>query len=199
MAVRDFIIERNQMGHIPVRIAFVLCLGAVFLNPVTERIEFTNAIPFMFSHYAIFVIGLLLSYRLFRLPPWLAAIGSSIAVFWHLPYTFLLSGVNPFYRIVEELSLGIGGWLVGSSLRWMKSPFKSAMLVIWFVSDTALSILFIISPTLYSRAGGPNSPYLPSQFIILGIAMIFFMNGVIAYIVYQYLRRYRSVLLSEDS
>lgn len=173
-------------------------LAAAFLNPYVEGIEYSNSIPFMFSHYALFLAGFGLSYRFARLPAWTAVPGSLIAVFWHLPYPFAISGALFAYRVLEEGTLILSGWIVGSSIHDMSSTGRSILLALWFFADTALSIVFLLLPGLYSSSQLSASPYPPGQFVVLGIAMIFFMNGVIAYLIYRYMRKYRSVLLSEE-
>lgn len=173
-------------------------LAAAFLNPYTENAESVNAVPFMFSHYALFLSGFALSYRLAKLPPWTVIAGSLIAIFWHLPYPFAISGSVFAFRIIEEGTLILSGWLVGASIHDISSTGRSILLALWFAADTALSIVFLVAPGLYSNSTLSVSPYPPSQFVILGIAMIFFMNGVIAYLIYRYMRKYRSILLSEE-
>lgn len=192
------LIRRGERVRLLPRAVASVLIGAAFLNPAVEGIEYNNAILFMFSHYALFAAGLLLSYRLTRLPSVAVLPGAAIAVLWHLPYPFAVSGALFTYRVMEESTLVMGGWFVGSSLTGMSSNMKSLLLALWFSADTALTILFLVLPQLYSRAIIPASPYSPSEFVLLGVAMIFFMNGIIAYLVYRYVKKYRPLLLSEE-
>lgn len=191
-------VRKEEKENVITQIILSFLLAAAFLNPYTERAEFVNSIPFMFSHYALFLAGFALSYRLARLPPWAAVAGSIIAVFWHFPYPFAVSGSLFTYRILEEGTLILSGWLVGASIHDISSTGRSVLLALWFSADTALSIIFLLRPGLYSSSQLAASPYPAGQFVVLGIAMIFFMNGVIAYLIYRYMRKYRSILLSDE-
>ncbi len=204
MTVRNRSIRMPLLIHGKVKekvvsqVVLSVALGILFLNPYTEGAEYSNAILFMFSHYALFLIGFALSYRITSLHPLSAIPGAAIAVAWHLPLPFALSGSLLPYRLLEESTLVLSGWLTGSSIHLMHSLSKSVLLALWFCADTVLSVIFILQPFLYSDRGISQSPYSSSQFVILGVAMVFFMNAVIAYVVFRYVSKFRPVMLSEE-
>lgn len=176
-----------------------LALGAVlvasFINPFTERIEFASPLVFMFSHYALFAAGLILGYTLLGLRKWVWVAGVVVAVFWHLPGPFALSAGLPSFRAVEEVTMLLGGLLMGSNIKTMKQVTKLTLTVLWVVGDTALSVLFIGEPTLYSHSKIAYSPYRPSAFPITGVAMVLWMNAVLIYLVYAYVRRVSTTMV----
>lgn len=192
------IVPAAERGPFLARFVFAFVVTSLFLNPYVERLQYSNSIAFMFSHYALFSAGFALSFRTIRISPWFAVPAAVISVLWHFPLPFAASAALPPYRYLEEGTLVLSGFLVGASLDRMLPKLRSLMLVLWFTADTALSILFIVLPEPYSSVSLRLSPYPASQLILLGVLMIFFMNGVIAFVVYRYVRRFRSVILSEE-
>lgn len=141
----------------------------------------------MLSHYALFIAGFALGYALFRFGRRLWLVGVFFAVLWHTPQAFALSAAMAAYRLLEESTLLAGGVLTGSSAHSMGEKTKLALLALWVVGDTLLSVVFIGRPELYSRA--PHSPYGSSGFPPTGVAMIVFMNVVLAYTLYEYAKK----------
>ena len=195
----SILVPREKRRDFVLQVLTAVILGICFLNPLTERLEYGNAILFMFSHYALFLVGFCLSYRIVSLHPLTALPGLVIAVIWHFPVTFAVSGAVPAFRVFEESTIALAGFLIGSSLDRMPSLPKSALTILWFCSDTALSVLFIVLPGIYYHSSILQSAYTPSQFVVLGVAMIFFMNAVIAFILYRYVRKLRPLLMSDET
>jgi len=165
-------------------------LAALSLNPLTERLDASSATVLMFSHYALFLCGFALVYGRMRLKGILIFPAALLAALWHLPYLFDVSATTAAYRIGAEASMFISGLLISGTLPSLSRAAKGIMFLLWFISDTALSILFIIRPGLYSKSGETLSPFASMQFIELGIAMIFFMNAVLAVVVIMQGRKY---------
>ncbi len=191
-------VPQEERGRFLTRFIFAFAITSLFLNPYVERLQYSSSVAFMFSHYALFSAGFALSYRTVRVSSWFALPAALISVLWHFPLPFAASAALPSCRYIEEGTLILSGFLIGASLDRMLPKLRSALLVLWFTADTALSILFIVLPGPYSTGSLPLSPYPASQLILLGVLMIFFMNGVIAYVVYRYVRRFRSIILSEE-
>ncbi len=171
------------------RVALAAGLFASFLNAYSESMEYRYALLFMFSHYALFIAGFALSYRSVAFPKWVVIPASFLAVYWHLPAPLALSAAIQTYRLLEETSLILSGLLMGGCIRYFSPKIKLALFGIWIAADSALSIVFIVAPGVYSSSGIPLSPYPPFQFVMLGIAMVFFMNGIIALVVYLQMKR----------
>ncbi len=171
------------------RLVISATLLICFLNPYAESLDYINAAVFMFSHYALFVAGFLISYRMAKLPKWVLIPVCTVSVFWHLPVPFVLSGSIPIYRLFEELSLFAAGLLAGPVMGSLSSKAKSALLGLWVIADTGLSIIFLVMPGVYAFPEMPISRYPAFQFQITGIAMIFFMNAVIALVAYMHVKR----------
>jgi hypothetical protein len=175
-----------------------LLLIALSVNPVTEKIDGTNAIVFMFSHYALFLAGFLISFRVFRTGRYMLIAGTFLAAIWHLPVPFAISGASAAYRLLEEIAMIAAGFLIGSSVGQFSSFSKSILFALWIAGDTALSVVFILFPEIYSHSDLPVSPFPPGQFVILGVLMVFFMNSVIAAVVYLHVRRFGNLLSDLD-
>ena len=158
MRLMPVYIRGGRKENVVAQVMLAFLLAAAFLNPYIEGIEYSSSIPFMFSHYALFLSGFALSYRLARLPAWTAVPGSFIAVFWHLPYPFAISGALFAYRVFEEGTLILSGWIVGASIHEIYSTGRSILLALWFSADTALSVLFLLFPALYSSSQLSVSP-----------------------------------------
>jgi hypothetical protein len=170
-------------------------LAIVFINPFTEGVEFTSPLVFMFSHYALFAAGLILGYTLFSVERRVWVIGAIVAVIWHIPQPFALSAGLQSFRAIEEATMILGGLLMGSNIKTMRQITKLTLTVLWLVGDTTLSVLFIGKPTLYSHSSIAYSPYQPSGFPITGVAMVLWMNAVLIYLVYTYVRRVNATIV----
>lgn len=166
------------------RVVFCAALVALFVNPWVEAGEASSPTLFMFSHYALFGAGMLLGTALGRGRPGLWVFGVFFALLWHTPQGFALSAALPPFRAAEEASMFLGGLLTGSSLRFMGEKTRLVLLALWVVGDTLLSVIFIGRPQLYSQAA--HSPYVSSGFPVTGVAMVFLMNALLAYLLYRY-------------
>ena len=185
---------KMQYGGFVTRAIVSTVLLASFLNPFTEATEYGNALVFMFSHYALFVAGFALTYKKVRLPGWTFILASIAAAYWHFPIPFALSGSIQIYRFLEEVSLILSGLIAGSALDSFSSKIKLIIFGLWVLGDTGLSVIFIILPGAYSSSDVALSPYPFFQFTILGVAMVFFMNAIVALVVYVHLKRIGRIL-----
>ncbi|MEM0121237.1 MAG: DUF1404 domain-containing protein [Thermoprotei archaeon] len=170
-------------------------LVAVFINPLTERVQYTSPLVFMLSHYALFGAGLLFGYALLTIRRRVWFIGVGIAVIWHVPQMFALSAGLPLFRGIEEATMLLGGVLIGSNTHTIGQKAKLTLITLWLLGDTILSVIFIGEPALYSHINIPYSPYEPLGFPPTGVAMVLLMNAVLIYIVYSYVRRVSSMVI----
>ena len=170
-------------------------MAIAFINPFTEGVEFTSPLVFMFSHYALFAAGLILGYTLLSAKRRVWVVGVIVAVVWHIPQPFALSAGIPSFRAIEEATMILGGLLMGSNIKTMKQVTKLTLTALWVVGDTALSVLFIGEPTLYSHPTIAYSPYESSGFPITGVAMVLWMNAVLIYLVYTYVKKVNATIL----
>lgn len=198
MCEPDMNLDERRPTKYAARIISAVLLTVASVNPETEAIEGTNAVVFMFSHYALFVAGFLVSFRIFRTVRHALIAGIFLAAIWHLPFPFALSGASDEYRIIEEITMFAAGFLVGSSVEQLTSLSKSVLFALWIVGDSALSVIFILFPKIYSSKDISISPFPADQFIILGVLMIFFMNSIIAIAVYVYVRQFGNLLPDLD-
>ncbi|MEM3637357.1 MAG: DUF1404 domain-containing protein [Conexivisphaerales archaeon] len=160
-----------------------------FVNPYVEALEFSQPVPYMFAHYALFVSGMLLGYAIFRLPRVLTLLAAMLSVFWHLPYPFALAASLWPFRILSEASFLIAGILLGASLPLLTWRTKGILLGLWVFADNLLSVIFILAPDYYSSQGINISPYQNLQFPLLGLTMLLLMNSLVGVVVYAYTRR----------
>jgi hypothetical protein len=177
-------------------LALTLALAVAFVNPYTENAEGTSAFLFMLSHYALYVAGLIVGYRVLRLPlaEWtLILVGVIPALVWHLPAPFALSAKVFQFRILEESTLFAGGVILGSGIRRAASWLRVALFGLWVAGDTGISLVFVAKPELYAT----GSPYTSSGIVLTGIAMVFLMNILVALVLYAYFRSVTTRLSKE--
>ncbi|QGA68155.1 DUF1404 domain-containing protein [Sulfolobus sp. E11-6] len=179
----------------------ILCifLIVVSVNPFTEEVMFNNPIPYMLAHYSLFGAGILLSYYIIRRKivnkSVAVTVGASIAFLWHYPYFFNLGAEILSVRLIEEVSLLIGGLMVGSSLRELSRNFKIFLLALWMIGDSILSLILMISPSLYTTL------YTSQGLEYLGIIMFLMMNLIAVYLLLNYvnnLLRDEKDVINED-
>lgn len=161
-----------------------ILLLALALNPLTEGQEYLSPLPYMLSHYAVVASGILLGYNYLKGNYYKLAVGVVPVVLWHLPFYFALGASSPSWRIVLEVSIFLGGVLIGSSLKQVGRWVKVSLFVLYMLGDTVLSILFILESPLYSDVDYSFSPYSPPSLPTTGIAMVVVMNVVLAIVIY---------------
>ncbi|ADB88298.1 conserved hypothetical protein [Saccharolobus islandicus L.D.8.5] len=163
---------------------FCIFLIAVSVNPFTEEYMFISPIPYMLAHYSLFGAGILLSYYIIRrkiVDKSIAVIvGASIAFLWHYSYFFNLGAEILSVRLIEEVSLVIGGLMIGSSLKELSRNFKVLLLALWMIGDSILSLILMISPSLYTTV------YAPQGLEYVGIIMFLMMNLIAVYLLLKY-------------
>jgi Protein of unknown function (DUF1404). len=163
--------------------AFVpLFLVLLFVNPWVEALDFRNPLPFMFSHYALFISGFLFLAGTLKNNKVGLGFSVFVAALWHTPYFFSVSATNLVYRALEESTLFLGGFSAGFSVPSKSGVFKATLFGLWVLSDTVLSVIFLVNPKLYTD----YPPYSPSELQIVGVAMILFMNVIVAIVIYLY-------------
>lgn len=146
---------------------------------------FVNPIPYMLAHYSLFGAGILLSYFIIRRKivdkSIAVTVGASTAFLWHYPYFFNLGAEILSIRVIEEISLLIGGLMIGSSLKELSRNFKVLLLALWMIGDSILSLILMISPSLYTAV------YTPQELEYVGIIMFLMMNLIAVYILLTYI------------
>ncbi|BBD73012.1 hypothetical protein HS1genome_1401 [Sulfodiicoccus acidiphilus] len=169
-------------------------LVVAFVNPPVEEAISLNPLPYMLSHYGLVLAGLLLGFSTFRTSlrarRWTLVVGLIPIVAWHLPYLFALGAAFIWGRVLDELTITLGGLLVGASLRLFSFNFKVILFILYMVADTALSFLFMFYSYPYTRNAIPFSPYTsPSQFFVTGVTMIVLMNAFLGYVAYLFFKK----------
>lgn len=172
------------------RIHFFIPLLSLFLivisvNPFIEDLMYSSAITYMLSHYSLFCSGILISYYVIRREIFIRSAsvitGVAIAFIWHYPYFFNIGAEFLWVRVVEESSLFFGGFLIGSSLRNLGNTTKFILLVLWMIGDSVLSLILMISPSLYT------SYYSPRQLEYLGIIMFLLMTFIAVFVLLSFI------------
>jgi len=157
----------------------------ITINPYTETYMSINPIPYMLAHYSLYASGILLAYFVYdRLKPLnkyiSLVIGIFLAVTWHIPFFFNLGVYNLWIRLIEELSLFIGGYFMGHSIKGLSRNFNLFLLALWMIADTYLSALLMIYPSLYTTL------YNTQSLQYLGVIMFLMMNTLVVYLLLQY-------------
>ncbi|MEM0114057.1 MAG: DUF1404 domain-containing protein [Metallosphaera sp.] len=160
-----------------------ILLAVSFINPFVERLEFESPVLYMLSHYALIASGSLLGYTLLRSAWYNLVLGILPIIFWHLPVPFSLGASFIQFRILLEISIFLGGFLLGSALLSVAQWVKVTLFALYMIGDTVLSILFVIASPLYSNRNGV-SPYPPDSLPLAGISMIVVMNLILAGVIY---------------
>ncbi|BCU71009.1 DUF1404 domain-containing protein [Stygiolobus caldivivus] len=167
----------------PLIVSIILTLA--FINPIVEELMFSEEPVFMASHYALVFAGALVGYyywgKNIRLSL-LGYLGAVLVVVWHLPQLFVLGGAEVPFRALDELSLFLGGALLGIGVRNMRLIEKLLLLVLWMIGDTTLAVVLIISYPFYTI---PPSPYTLSQEPLTGYVMVIAMTFVLGYLVFK--------------
>ena|GEM_PF-346083 len=158
------------------------------INPVTEEQILRSPLIFMLTHYGLYAAGIYLgqgrrgtlSYVILGIVP---------AVVWHLPWTFALSAGSLYFRAIDQVTMFLGGFLIGSGLSSLSQRAKALLFGLWMVSDTTLSVLFMTSSSYYTFLFVPYSPYSPNQLPAAGYGTFFLMNMLAVYVLMLYLNR----------
>jgi len=165
-----------------------IVLIALAVNPYTEIQESHLEFLFMLSHYALFIGGFLLAYKLLKLPSISVLGGIFLAVLWHIPYFFALAAAFPVFRALNDSTLIIGGIMAGGSLISLNNGFKLSLLVAWMGADTVLAILLLAGWPPYSNMIYPFSPFPESQEFLTGLSMFFVMFVIFLIAIANFLR-----------
>lgn len=148
---------------------------------------YVNPIPYMLAHYSLFGSGLLLSYFVFKKKlirtEISLSLGIFIAVLWHYPLFFNLGAIFLWIRMIEEVTLFLGGYMVGYSLNDLGKNYKILLLAMWMAGDTILSSMLMINPSVYTHI------YSSTELKYLGIIMFLMMNLIAVYILLSYVNK----------
>ncbi|BCS92382.1 DUF1404 domain-containing protein [Metallosphaera javensis (ex Sakai et al. 2022)] len=157
-------------------------LVLLIINPLTEGIYGRNAVLYMASHYALFALGMWMGLSEASRRFWIGRLiaGTGVALLAHVPLIFDVSAYNEVVRVILELGLFCGGFLVGSSFQAGGNVTSYILLGGWMTGDTALSVAFLLGDSAYSF---PLSPYPVWQIKDAGIFMFLFMNVVAFFII----------------
>lgn len=161
---------------------------ALFLNPYIEAQQTNYQWLFMTAHYALFIAGLLLMYKIVRGSPLLLIPSAFLVSFWHYPYFFALAAAYPFYRAINDLSFIVAGALAGISAYRLSTLVRFSLIILWMIVDTILSLVFVLQIPVYSNLEYSFSPYSVSQELDTGIAMFIVMSVIIVYIFARFLK-----------
>lgn len=162
-----------------------IILVLAFVNPFVENIMFENEGVFMASHYALAIAGGLLGYYFFSKKSYLAYLGSLVIVIWHLPPLFVLGGGILAFRALDEISLFLGGFLIGTAEKQMRLIEKLLLFVLWMIGDTTLAVVLVIQYPFYTSPPLPFSPYPATQEPITGYVMIISMTAILGFLVFK--------------
>ncbi|AHC52281.1 hypothetical protein SUSAZ_10585 [Sulfolobus acidocaldarius SUSAZ] len=165
-----------------------IALLILSFNPYTESLEFSVPAVYMASHYAVYFSGLYIGYKYFKGGYISLILGLIPAILWHTPYFFSLGAGILDYRILLEITLLLGGILLGSSINSMRLQIKITLLALWMLGDSILAILFITSTTLYSNLAYSFSPYPPASLPLAGILMFVIMNVFLIYVISKFMK-----------
>ncbi len=159
-----------------------------FVNPFVEQLQFTNPVVYMLDHYALYAAGAIIGYLFFRGTSLNFIIGIIPAVFWHIPLFFALGASFIPYRVLCEVTLFVGGILVGSYLKFMSLGLKVTALGLYMLGDTLLSIFFILGYPQYSHQYYNFLSYPVSSLPMVGITMFVVMNIVLVYTIVKIMK-----------
>ncbi|MEM0173273.1 MAG: DUF1404 family protein [Sulfolobaceae archaeon] len=169
----------------PLKLTFILILVFSFTNPWVEDLMFYKPYIFMTSHYSLIFSGILTGSWFFKGNKFLIILGIIPIILWHIPLPWFLSSINYFYRILSEITLWLGGLLVGISIKELKLVFKIVLLALWMLGDTGLSILFLVGNNSYL------TPYYNlGDLQITGAVMFVLMNLFLIYILAIWFKKY---------
>ncbi|MEM3281095.1 MAG: DUF1404 family protein, partial [Saccharolobus sp.] len=92
----------------------------IVVNPFYERIETSFQPLYMTAHYILVLSGILIGNKILREKNYYSLILGIIAiVFWHIPLYYNLAGAFVSFRALSELTLFLGGLLIGSNINFM--------------------------------------------------------------------------------
>jgi len=169
----------------PLKLAFIIILILAFVNPWVENIMTYEPYIFMTSHYSLIFSGILAGNWFFRGNKVFAVIGIIPIVFWHLPLFWQISSLIYPYRLLSEATLWLGGFFIGSSLKFLNTIYKIILLSLWMIGDTALSVLFLIGNSNYLTVY-----YTIDKLQITGAVMFILMNIFLIYILAIWFKKY---------
>lgn len=160
----------------------------ISINPITESLEPSYEALYMAIHYVLYIGGFLLGYKAFRGSAIYLIPGIIIPVFWHIPLFFNIAASNLYIRLIEDLSLFLGGLLAGSTMQSLNNAVKIILFVLWMAGDSVLSVLLIVGWPPYSNQVYPFSPFAISEELPTGLTMFGIMTVIFIYIVIRMLR-----------
>lgn len=170
----------------PLILPFVFILS--FVNPYVETLMFSIPAPYMLDHYALYTAGAIIGYKFFRTSFYEFILGIIPAVLWHIPLFFALGASFILYRALCELTLFLGGLLVGGHIPQLKLSYKVLWLGIYMLGDSILSIFFVLSYPQYSDEGFSFLHYSPQELPITGVIMFIVMNVILVYAIVNIMR-----------
>ncbi|MCH1771085.1 MULTISPECIES: DUF1404 domain-containing protein [Metallosphaera] len=164
-------------------------LVLLIVNPLFEEIYGKNAVLYMASHYALFALGMWIGLAMVSRKYWVGklVVGSGLAVLAHIPLIFDVSAYSEPVRLILELGLVLGGFLVGSSFQAGGNMVGYILLGGWMAGDTALSIAFLLGDSGYTF---PSSPYPTWQIKDAGMFMFLLTNVVAFFIIMRIFIRF---------
>lgn len=180
----EFLRDKLTKKNLAIPILFLI----VGINPITEALEPKYEMLYMAMHYVLYIGGFLLGYKVFKGSAFYLIPGIIIPIFWHIPFFFNLGGAYIDIRIVEDLSLYIGGFLTGLTLEDLNNVIKIFLFILWMAGDTVLSVILIVGWPPYSNQVYPFSPFNISEQLYTGLIMFGIMTIVFIYVILRLLR-----------
>lgn len=165
-----------------------LVLLVLFLNPYVEAQETLYQWLFMTAHYALFIGGFFLTYKLLRSSALWIIPSAFIVGFWHVPYFFALAAAYPLFRGLNDFFFILAGILAGIGSYNLSLLYRFSLLIVWMTVDTVLSIVFLLQNPAYSNLVYAFSPYSISQEINTAVVMWIVMSAIIVYVFGKFLK-----------
>jgi len=163
-----------------------LILIAASVNPWVEYLMYRDPVPYMLSHYALYVAGFIVGNRYLYMPTYLIPLGVLPLVMWHTPTLFILGGTVALFRVIDHVTMFLGGIVAGSCTRGLSVMAKIILFALYMLGDTYLAIIYLLGGEAYAS---PYSPYEAGDFLTLGLTMLIIMNIITAYVVFSILRK----------
>lgn len=160
----------------------------IAINPITEALDSKYEALYMAMHYVLYTGGFILGYVGFRGSKVYLIPGIVIPVFWHIPYFYNLGGAYLSVRIIEDISLYLGGLVMGSTIHGLNNATKTILFVLWMMGDSVLSVLLIAGWPPYSNQVYPFSPFSVEDGFWTGIVMFVIMTVIFVYIIIGFIR-----------
>lgn len=176
--------DKLTLKNLAIPILFLV----ISINPITEILEPKYQILYMATHYITYIGGFLFGYKAFRGSPLYLLLGIGIPIFWHIPLFFNLGAALIEIRLIEDLSLFLGGFMAGLTMEKLNNAVKIALFILWMAGDSVLSVILIVGWPPYTNQVYTFSPFDISQELYTGLGMFGIMMVIFVYVIIRMLR-----------